>query len=362
MSSQKNITIYHDNRIHYDFNLLIDEIKSQLGDCSTVHIYKSSIKRSVSIRTHYNMQEFNFASLESIFSVIDFQIISNGIEAERLDINQQILLIALHLNFREEISNELEILQKKGWAVIILCDFVMCPHESWLPVHRIFPFDYWMDNRRYIRRNTITNLINVLKNPLFNRIELAMKIKLKNFDKSCFSKQQGEVVIHLMVHRFDDSITLLRYAIITVSQFPNKEVKFVFYSYSLFFNNGMDFQFLRHFPRNYGINNETISFQRLSWFSLAVIMRIKEHAVSTKRNFFLTFLRVRDHFLEKICSGQVKDIHFYSSSFHDQPLRQCDGKRSPDIHENVDLYNEEHFMNTINDLACEKSNDKKDEL
>ena len=292
---------------------------------------------------------------------------SDGIEAEKLDIYQQILLVALHWNFMEEISNELKNLQEKDWVVIVLCAPGRCLNKSWLPDHRIFRYDYWTgrEKKRNIRRITITNLIDVLKNPLFNRVELAMRIKLENFDKSCFSKQRGDIVIHLMIHMYNDPITLLRNAIITVSQFPNHEVKFVFYSYSMF-NDGLDFKFYRRFTMNYGINSRIISFERLHWFNFVVIMDKKKDVVSsTKRNFFLILPTSRDRFLKSICSAtpsKIKDVHFYSSSFHDDPLYQCDGKRSPNIHETVDLYDENHFMNTINDLACEKSNDKKDEL
>ena len=41
-------------------------------------------------------------------------------------------------------------------------------------------------------------IIDVLKNPLYDRVDRAIKIKLENFDESCFSKRHGNVVIHIM--------------------------------------------------------------------------------------------------------------------------------------------------------------------
>ena len=359
---KKNITFYDSYDRNFDFNPLIYEIESQFGHCSTVNIFNPTIQRSVSVETHNAIEQ---RYISSSASAINLQMISDGIETSGVDRKQQILIYISTWDYNKDIYDQLKMLQEKGWVVIVSCYLLDCKFVSWLPTNRFFAAVYPVLKEGRHNRETARNLIDVLKNPLFDRVKLAMKIKLKNFDRSCFSKQRRDVVIHLVVDSNYNSIGLLRNAMITVSQFPNQEVKFVLYG-------GSNLRFLQHFTKYYRIHKKEISFKTFSliYTELSDILNFKKYYfVSTKRNIFLFVQRTSKYqntFIDQFCSvstSQIKDIHLYSSLIYDKPLRQCDWKRLPNIHEIIDLYKQEHFVNTINDLVCEKSNDKqKDEF
>ena len=74
-------------------------------------------------------------------------------------------------------------------------------------------------------RYSTRKIIDVLKNPLYDRVDRAIKIKLENFDESCFSKRHGNVVTHIIFFAIiTDLLSLLRNALITVKQYLYQNV------------------------------------------------------------------------------------------------------------------------------------------
>ena len=381
----RNITLYCDDYF-MDFSHLMDELEGQLGEeCSTLHVFQRSIRKSIPAKTHNNMQErkrkrydYNNPVLPS---VSDLQTISDNVEIATGGINtikQQILLFAFYINSRsklgEEILNELKALQEQGWIIILFCGVAseQCPVETlWLPVNRIFGYP---KSERSSRPSTIAimNIVDVVKNPNYDRIDLARKMKLENFDKSCFSNHNGQVVIHLLLIDVIDiePISLLRNAIISASQFPNEKVKFVFHFPDSFLVE-TDTRYLALILQRYGITSDVVSVNNnfLYYFpyhfdSLEYkVLFTKKRFDYTKKNFILVLL-LHDHYNGKndrneFCSWARRDneeIHFFSISIHRYPLLQCKGGNgtSPNYHRTIDLYNQQHFFNTINNIVCGK--------
>ena len=59
---------------------------------------------------------------------------------------------------------------------------------------------------------------------------------------------------------------------------------------------------------------------------------------------------------QQMCSrsqATLKNVYFYSGSIYYDPIKPCDDKTLTNIHETVDLYNQEHFMEEINKIACD---------
>ena len=355
---KRNITLYYDDN-SFDLSSLVGEIQSRLGDCSTLRIYQTSIQKSVSDRTHENMQEMRTMLNHGGYPFNDIL----------TDSKKQILLVVFYAYFPRSVTlNELKTLQEKGWIIIYICGFGIgeCQSQPWLPSNRLFgisSIDDMYDSLRLgkIGKNTMTDLIDVLKNPFYDRVNLAMKIKLESFDKACFSKEYGDVVIHLSCNMYINPLSLLRNAIITIGQFQHQEVKFIIHITVGGFNEIAESPALSLFLMDYGIKKEMVAFKIHTFNNpfFESIFVMKKQFDSSKRHFILS--QEPSSVVDNICSqsdATMKDIHIYSHRIWHDPLRQCDNKRSSNIHENIDLYNQEHFLATINDLVCEKSNRK----
>ena len=129
-----------------------------------------------------------------------------------------------------------------------------------------------------------------------------------------------------------------------------------------------NFDFHLSYIKWYGVRDNSITFKLCELSDIAEVVSFKKRVdsgASKNRNIGL-LVTTGEWFQDQVCrfdESKLKDIHFYSCSIYDDPLRQCDDKKPRNIHEKVDLFNQEHFMNTINDIVCKKKNgEEKDEL
>ena len=362
---RKNITLFYcedDTLFAFsdsDISNLIEQIENQLGDCSSTNVYYTSIKKSVSVKTHELLGEN-----KRNFDMSDVDRISYGIETAGDDVQQILVLFTL----LDRLEKEIKMLHEKGWVIILYYKVDFYPRFLRFPKNRIFDWSFYKRLRYHIHPRTIINSIDVMKNPFYDRVELARKTKLENFDHSCFSGRH--VVLNIVLLRnFSPVLTLVRNAIIAVQQFQRQEINFVFHLPNL---RG---DFFSSYAKRYGVKDNSIIFKGYSNENLtSVLFYLKMfHRTAKKRNLYL--LENADNVytyenlyynIRGVCSineSKLKDVHFYGRSIYDDPVRQCDHKRLPNIHEKVDLYNQEHFMDTINDIVCDKTNgEQKDEL
>ena len=353
---RKNITLIY-GKWYYQVSHLIDLMENQLGDCSTINVYEKSIKKSVSVKTFMMITERK----SNYFGLGDLNRISRGVETIGENVKEQILILFGQFTLGKEICNELKMLQEKGWVIILynrrITNNMECLRYLSFPVNRIFEITSY---GKHVLLQTIIDLIGVIRNPSYDRVALARKIKLENFDHSCFSERH--VVLHIVMHPFFVSLTLFRNALIAVQQFQRQEVHFVIHTQELFFN----IEIFMSLIRRYGTKNISISNTEVYYGSVKKVLSLKKYVDSNSKIRNLILMAYVYDFRDEICymdESKLKDVHFYSPSIYYLPLLQCDNKRSPNIHETVDLFNQEHFMDTINDIVCNKTNgEQKDEL
>ena len=356
---RKNITLYVLNQRERESSLfgytkLIEEVEKQLGDCSTINVYDIFIQKSVSVKTHYH----NLNGVDRCYcdTSDDLDMISHGVKANGDNVMQQILLIVSNQDIRPSFFNGIKMLQQKGWVIITLFSYryFRYPIMSWFPRNRFFEYG------KFIQPRTIISLIDVMKNPLYDRVELAKQIKLDNFEHSCFSHRH--LVLHIFEHSVEEILPLLRNAIIAVNQFQDQVINFVFYSPLSRYQYIEYFQFYKLLEQ-YGVKEDSIVLKKKNILNLTALLALKKDIESTSKKRSI-FLFLTSYFgVCKSDESELKDIHFYSPSIYQYPIRQCDGKRSLNIHETIDLHNQEHFMDTINDIVCNKTNgEQKDEL
>ena len=125
-------------------------------------------------------------------------------------------------------------------------------------------------------------IIDVLQNPLYDRVDRAIKIKLENFDKSCFSKRHGNVVIHIMFfwHYYWSIVfaTECTYHCKTIS-IPKRS----HFQYDILVLN----QEILKLLGNYGLSGNVISIVMITVHEeLSIICQIKKHFHSNKKTSF----------------------------------------------------------------------------
>ena len=103
---------------------------------------------------------------------------------------KQILLILKDLftnDNDDRITNALEQLHNETtWNIIISCLPEQCPRSQILPVNRIIPYQRM--------RQTVNDLIEVIKNPDFDRFEYLKYLKLNNQNLTCLANK----TIHIL--------------------------------------------------------------------------------------------------------------------------------------------------------------------
>ena len=359
---RKNITLYYDETL-VDLTNLIEEIKAQLGVCSTINVIQYSTQKSISIHRHYYMLNWRLNQYSNVCCDLGmFQRISDEMQnIEDNDVKHQFLVIAFNYvlsrncgEIRNLIAHELKVLQDKGFVIIVFCrSFTRedCPEVTWLPGNRIFDLKHFGNGYLGLHPKTIINSIDVMKNPSFDRVEFSRKVGIDNFDHSRFSNRH--IVLHIILIFYYDLLTLVQNAIITANHFKHQEVNFVFYT----LGGPENAYFFVPYIERYGIAANVITVKQSPIYRYYQnIFSDKMHLdrTSTKRNFFLIMDSGSSR--QQMCSrsqATLKNVYFYSGSIYYDPIKPCDDKTLTNIHETVDLYNQEHFMEEINKIACD---------
>ena len=264
-----------------------------------------------------------------------------------------------------------------------------CPiDEEWIPGHMIFPIGYgvkWDD-----LKHVFFTLLHVLRNPMHDRADWLMKIEL--FNKSCFSGPQ--IVFHISIRKYTDQLSpLLKNAMVVTSYLSIQRINFQFHFAENFMLNFFDTELIKFFLKKYKVDNKAISFShRFEFRELTIFEMFKENMTiddvtdlkilfrrfedkfnldaiidtmktieiedPKKKNILLSSMIDFDITQEEICSNvkysksDMKNIHIFTSLENQQSSLPCQNK-FVNIHNGVDLYNEEHFFETINKIACD---------
>ena len=389
-------------------------IQRSLGICFTVNIFSTSIKKIVSVNSRDFMAGLGEESTTSDHRTIlsDLQMLSDEI-ADRYHVNRDtkqtlVFFCTEHRQKSRLIFKELQRIKEKGWDIIIICTFSnrrrniyhICPIEEWIPVHLIFPVQsiLWL---KLNDRNTSpksSQFIHALINPAYDRTKWLMKVELDgSFTKSCFSiAGRSYIVFHISINQnLDHLVPLIRNAIVVSKYFPRHKIHFQFLIPSYF--ERVDREFIDFLLKNYEIDNKIISFNDPDYLkgtellkvhyilsndnnfnnetvkrrfpislwnleSINNIMHNIEHATPKKTNIFL--ISLDDITLlnrEKLCvkniyyrysKSEVKNIHFFTYGNHKHSSHLRCLSEFFNIHNGVDFYNEEHFFEFVNKLAC----------
>ena len=102
----------------------------------------------------------------------------------------------------DRITNALEQLHNETtWNVIISCLPEQCPRSQILPVNRIIPYQRM--------RQTVNDLIEVIKNPDFDRFEYLKYLKLNNQNLTCLANKTIHILPTLMSTKMIENIVLI---------------------------------------------------------------------------------------------------------------------------------------------------------
>ena len=396
---KRNITFFG---FESAYSSLPGEIQNFLGICFTVNVFSPSTRKTVPINSKDYMPLELYKNYKNYQSTLNnLQILSGEIYKNQLDGTKQTLVFfsTVHRSdkFNKLIFQEIRNIKKKGWDNVIICMingvFPTCPIEEWIPKHMIFSIENGFKTNYDDLGHVFSTLLYVLRNPMYDRADWLMKIEL--FNKSCFSGPQ--IVFHISIssHKsiFLPLLPLLKNAMIVISRFSSQRINFQFDFASSSMLPFYDTKFIKFFLKKYKVDNKAISFShRFEFRELTIFEMFKKNMTiddvidlkilfrrfedkfnldaiidtmktieiedPKKKNILLSSMIDFDITQEEICSNvkysksDMKNIHFFTSMENQHSSLPCQNK-FVNIHNGVDLYNEEHFFETINKIACD---------
>ena len=292
----------------------------ELGLCTSLYYYEPLTRKVVLVES----QDKGKSSYPLIYNINstrvvgDLQTIAEGIDANDLDLKQTLVFVSyFDRSESEPVYKYLKKMQDEGWNIIVVCfigeiEMKSCPMKPWLPINRVIPYNI------NLTPDYFTSLIDVIKNPSYDRVERSKRIEFDNFNRSCFNQ---DIVVHIIFS--SDHIYYENVMIVALQS--KKKVKFVFHLANVFDLKSIDEEFLNFAFQKHGI--DTISFgETYDTEKLKATMKVDSHRPQTKHIFISDYLKHQDSIVEN------EKIHYIDY-----------------------LDDEEYFFNTINELVCQKT-------
>lgn len=363
---KRNITLYS-TEIQFQ---LFHRIENELGPCIDMNVFDTDIGKPVTFRTKgmYGYLYGRYEQYEKL-TLSDLQIITARSTTAYNKNTKQTLVIHLYYD-SYHICKKLKSMKENGWYIIVLCNIFVdqiwsCVDEDgWLLRNWVFPYNIL--GKLLENKNTITSFIEVLKNPSFDRLHWLMNIRSDNLHHSCFSGQ--DIVVHIFVSDDTELFPLIQNAMIVTGQLSQQyKIHFNFHveDFAMHFFWERNTEFINSILQAYGVKNEDIliefehEFQRPRFLqSLIMKMYTIKKQQNQRKHIFLDVMNKHKTNNCFACPNKIfkkselENIHFYSESIYLCPLsKHCDNKFA-NIHPDVDIYNEDHFMSEINRLIC----------